>query len=54
MREFVDMLNRKSEQGAKYKVVFLLRHGYSLHNYIERGVKVKKDDWRVSYTSIQI
>ncbi|KAK7973378.1 hypothetical protein PG996_007605 [Apiospora saccharicola] len=62
IRNYVDALNREgannkksteSPEGAKYKVIFLLRHGYSLHNYIEKGVKevdkkgnVKEPNWR--------
>ncbi|KAK8074243.1 hypothetical protein PG994_005142 [Apiospora phragmitis] len=48
----VDFLNREGKDGAKHKVVFLLRHGYSLHNYIEKGAvktvagRVVKDNWR--------
>ncbi|KAK8023631.1 hypothetical protein PG993_011697 [Apiospora rasikravindrae] len=53
LRDYVDVLNRESNEGAKYKVIFVLRHGYSLHNYIEKGVKKVneageevKNDWR--------
>ncbi|KAK8070482.1 hypothetical protein PG997_010685 [Apiospora hydei] len=53
IRSYVDELNMKNKQGAKYKVIFVLRHGYSLHNYIEKGVKrvneageEVKNDWR--------
>ncbi|KAK7946148.1 phosphoglycerate mutase [Apiospora aurea] len=53
IRSYVDKLNRENKQGAKYKVIFVLRHGYSLHNYIEKGVKrfneageEVRNDWR--------
>jgi len=54
IRAYVDDLNSK-KAGPKFKAIFVLRHGYSLHNYVEKGVKGKgKDNWRVSYPPVQL
>lgn len=62
IRDYVDFLNR-NKGGAKHKVILVVRHGYSLHNYIEKGVTKRKkvvdgveksiDNWRVSYSYLQ-
>ncbi|KAK8103147.1 phosphoglycerate mutase [Apiospora sp. TS-2023a] len=55
IRDYVDFLNRTATDGAKHKVVFVIRHGYSVHNYVERGLMYKEvvdgvetdvDNWR--------
>ncbi|KAK7917616.1 hypothetical protein PG985_011224 [Apiospora marii] len=38
IRDYVDILNEEAADGANHKVIFVIRHGYSLHNYIEKGV----------------
>ncbi|KAH8674229.1 putative phosphoglycerate mutase [Xylariales sp. PMI_506] len=44
---FVDKLNRESRDGESYKLVYLLRHGTSIHNIIMEkvGSKAWKDYW---------
>ncbi|KAK8005068.1 histidine phosphatase superfamily [Apiospora arundinis] len=43
VRPYLTTLNDADRDGARHKVIFVLRHGFSLHNYIEQGVK---NDWR--------